>query len=117
LRGDSELKALANTLRQSFRSNDVIARIGGDEFAVFCIGIGGLEQIAAVMSRLMNKWRGTEFASENGTMFRATLSIGVSIAPRDGIDYQALFDKADAALYESKHKGRDRYTICPPSAT
>jgi diguanylate cyclase (GGDEF)-like protein len=114
LRGDGVLKALANALRQSFRSSDVIARIGGDEFAVFCIGIGGLKQIAMVMSRLMDKWHGVELVNEDGTSFRATLSIGVSIAPRDGADYRTLFDKADTALYESKRRGRDRVTICDP---
>ncbi|MDR0441241.1 MAG: GGDEF domain-containing protein, partial [Candidatus Accumulibacter sp.] len=107
LRGDAVLQTLANTLRQSFRSSDVIARIGGDEFAVFCIGIGGIERIALVMSRLMEKWRGTKPVGESEAAFRATLSIGVSIAPRDGADYQTLFDKADAALYESKRGGRD----------
>ena len=111
LRGDGALKALADALRQSFRSSDIIARIGGDEFAVFCIGIGGIKQIRSAMSRLISKWRGTELAAEGGATFHATLSVGVSIAPRDGVDYQTLFDRADAALYESKREGRDRYTI------
>jgi diguanylate cyclase (GGDEF)-like protein len=115
LRGDGALKALASALRYSFRSSDIIARIGGDEFAVFCIGIGGLEQVALVMSRLMEKWRGTALAGEGGATFRATLSIGVAIAPRDGADYRTLFDKADAALYKSKREGRDRYTIYDPA--
>jgi diguanylate cyclase (GGDEF)-like protein len=115
LRGDGALKALASVLRHSFRASDIVARIGGDEFAVFCIGIGGLDLIASAVSRLMKKWRATELAGEGKTTFRATLSIGVSIAPRDGADYRALFDKADAALYRSKREGRDRYTIHDPA--
>ncbi|GHU34267.1 hypothetical protein AGMMS50256_27650 [Betaproteobacteria bacterium] len=111
LRGDGALRALANTLHRRFRSTDVIARIGGDEFAVFCTSISDVEQISGILSRLMDDWRGTDLAAEGGTRFRATLSIGVSIAPRDGTDYEELFNKADMALYSSKRQGRDRYTI------
>jgi diguanylate cyclase (GGDEF)-like protein len=111
LRGDGALKALADMLHRIFRSTDVIARIGGDEFAVFCMGIGDSGHISEIMSRLMEDWRGTDLAAEGEATFRATLSIGVSIAPRDGFDYEDLFNKADMALYESKRQGRDRYTI------
>ncbi|GHU06602.1 hypothetical protein FACS1894158_13530 [Betaproteobacteria bacterium] len=110
LRGDNALKALADMLHRIFRSNDVIARIGGDEFAVFCVGIGD-GHILEIMSRLMDDWRGTDLAAEGEASFRATLSIGVALAPRDGTDYEDLFNKADLALYESKRQGRDRYTI------
>ncbi|MDR1935713.1 MAG: diguanylate cyclase, partial [Candidatus Accumulibacter sp.] len=110
-RGDSALKALADALRRCFRSSDVIARIGGDEFAIFCTGVGNIEQLTGIIARLMKDWRDTDLAAEGGTSFHATLSIGVSIAPRDGVDYGELFDKADIALYDSKRQGRDRYTI------
>jgi GGDEF domain-containing protein len=59
----------------------------------------------------MNDWRGTDLPAESDATFRATLSIGMSIAPRDGVDYAELFNKADLALYRSKDQGRDRYTI------
>jgi diguanylate cyclase (GGDEF)-like protein len=111
LRGDGALKALADALRRSFRSTDVIARIGGDEFAVFCTGIGNIEQLSNIVSRLMDDWRGTDIAAKGGAKFRATLSIGAAIAPRDGVRYDELFNKADTALYRSKHQGRDRFTI------
>ena len=111
LRGDDALKALADILHACFRSTDVIARVGGDEFAVFCTDISGVEQISSILSRLVNDWRSTDLAAEGGATFRATLSIGVSLAPRDGTDYKELLNKADMALYRSKRQGRDQYTI------
>jgi diguanylate cyclase (GGDEF)-like protein len=109
--GDDALKALAGVLRSRFRSSDVIARIGGDEFAVFCMGISSVGQISGIVSRLLDDWRKTGLRAGGGVIFHATLSIGVSIAPHDGTDYAELFNKADMALYRSKHEGRDRYTI------
>jgi GGDEF domain-containing protein len=59
----------------------------------------------------MKDWRSTKLAADDGATFYTTLSIGVSIAPRDGDDYQVLCNKADIALYRSKRQGRDQYTI------
>jgi diguanylate cyclase (GGDEF)-like protein len=117
LRGDDALKALAVALRRCFRSSDIIARIGGDEFAVFCTGIGEIERLSNIIARLMRDWRGTKLAADGGATFYATLSIGVAIAPRDGADYQALFKKADIALYQSTRQWRDQYTIYDAATT
>ena len=110
-RGDDALKALAVTLRRCFRSSDIIARIGGDEFAVFCTNIGDIERLSNILFRLMKDWRGTKLAADGGATFHATLSIGISVVPRDGADYSALFNKADIALYKSKRQGRNQFTI------
>ena len=112
--GDNALKSLANALRANFRPTDIIARVGGDEFAVFCADIGSVERILSLVSRLMNSWRSADFMPENWATFRTTLSIGLSIAPRDGLSYDELFNKADIAAYKSKSQGRNRYTIYNP---
>ncbi len=111
MQGDIVLKALANTLRENFRSTDVVARLGGDEFAVFCPAIGKIEQVISKVEHLQDMWRDLVFTAEDGTKFKTTLSIGISIAPRDGCTYNELFQKADIALYKSKQNGRDRHTI------
>jgi diguanylate cyclase (GGDEF)-like protein len=111
LRGDDALRALAVMLRRCFRSSDVIARIGGDEFAVFCTNIGDIERLSGILSRFMNDWRTTDLPAGDGATFRATLSIGVALSPRDGAGYGELFEKADIAMYRSKSRGRDQYTI------
>ena len=109
--GDNALKSLADALRANFRSTDIIARVGGDEFAVFCGDIGSIERVQRLVSELMNSWRSADLMAENGATFRGTLSIGLSIAPRDGLSYDELFNKADVAMYSSKHQGRNRHTI------
>ena len=48
---------------------------------------------------------------ENGKSYTVTLSIGVAIAKGVGNDYKSLCEKADKALYQSKSRGRDTYTI------
>lgn len=111
LQGDVVLKTLANTLRNNFRSSDIVARLGGDEFAVFCPSIGTVDQIMRTVERLNTLWRAMPFTTEEGVSFYATLSIGISMAPRDGIRYRNLFQKADIALYKAKHQGRDRFVI------
>jgi diguanylate cyclase (GGDEF)-like protein len=110
-RGDEALRALARALRGCFRSSDVIARIGGDEFAVLCTGISGVAQISAIVTRLIDGWRAVSLPAAAGGAYRATVSVGLALAPRDAATYPDLFRKADLALYRSKEQGRDRYTI------
>lgn len=110
--GDTALKALSATLQESFRSTDIIARLGGDEFAVFCkLASGDAAQIANKITQLMENWSKTPLAKEDGTPFFATISVGISVAPKDETTYEGLLHKADIALYKSKELGRNRFTI------
>lgn len=115
MQGDEALKALAAALRAHFRSSDIIARMGGDEFAVFCVGIAGVAQLEEKLRQLMDDWRATSLPDGRGGCFSSTLSIGAAIAPRDSILYGELFHKADIALYKSKQNGRDQYTLFDPA--
>lgn len=109
--GDEALKALAQALKNNFRATDIVSRLGGDEFAVFCTLTGDVKQITQKVDRLMNNWTSNPLVTDDGIEFYATLSIGISIAPRDGTSYKELLHKADIALYKSKQHGRNRYTI------
>lgn len=109
--GDEALIALAHVLKDNFRATDIVARLGGDEFAVFCTLTGDVKQITQKVERLMNYWSSNPFITEDGIKLYSTLSIGVSIAPRDGTSYNELLHKADIALYKSKQNGRNQYTI------
>lgn len=111
LQGDIALKALANTLKNNFRSTDTVARLGGDEFIVLCPSITKVEQITRTVTRLLETWRETEFTADDGTKFRTTLSVGIAIAPRDGSSYNELYQKSDIALYKAKQDGRDRFAV------
>lgn len=109
--GDAALKCLAQMLRRNFRSTDLVARVGGDEFAVFYAFNGEIEQAARKAAGLIATWAHTPVILENGYELYASLSIGISVAPKDGVTYSDLFRKADHALYKAKEEGRSQYAI------
>jgi diguanylate cyclase (GGDEF)-like protein len=86
------------------RSTDIAARFGGEEFVVLLPGIDK-EQAAHKAELLRKEIARTPLA---GDAFPAlTVSIGVATCPEDGSSPQELIQKADEALYESKHQGRN----------
>lgn len=104
--GDAVLVAIADRLRTSVREGDLVARFGGDEFAVMVRdGTSDLE-LAATADRLIRLIREPILVS--GTTVIPTCSIGIAVAS-DGDDVEAVLRHADAALYDAKAKGRDRY--------
>lgn len=106
--GDYVLAQFAKMLKESFRSHDVVGRLGGDEFIVF-LPISNLHSAQKKASRLLNTLN--QEISFEGDCIKISASIGISIAPNDGVDFAELYKKADKALYDSKKKGRNIYTI------
>ena len=105
--GDDVLHRLGELLQWSFRSEDVVARWGGDEFVVGMYGMprdGGVHRLAEVLEAL----RQEEFASADGARFHVTFSAGVAEYPTDGIDLQTLYWAAKQALYQAKEAGCNR---------
>jgi diguanylate cyclase (GGDEF)-like protein len=108
--GDRLLQHVALLLRREARTSDVIARVGGDEFAVIQPETelaGGM--IAA--ERVRSTMRDQPFATVTGDMPPTSLSIGISGVPDHATSSADLFRSADRALYESKRAGKDRTTI------
>lgn len=103
--GDNVLVQCAVALKNTFRNVDDAARLGGDEFAVFCKGISDVETILSKVDNLREAWR--SIGVGNSAEARISASIGVALAPKDGMSYQELYKKADLALYEAKRQGRD----------
>lgn len=104
--GDAVLRQLGQMLRQSFRSEDVVARWGGDEFIVGMYGMtkqDGQERLLKVLETL----RQHDFISPEHHKFRMTFSAGVAQYPEDGTNLQSLYRSADAALYQAKIAGRN----------
>lgn len=105
--GDQVLVELADTLRSSLRSGDLVGRLGGDEF-VLCLKNMPLnnvleEKMGTLCSRMSRYYKG-DGAYVSG-------SLGIATYPKDGITFDELYQKADIALYEAKNTGRNRYSF------
>lgn len=108
--GDDVLLTVAKRLKGFFReSEDVIARYGGDEFIVFLKNVCTEQDLRKKLQQLLEVFR--EKYQRGDTSWNITGSVGAAFYPQDASDYQMLLEKADTALYVSKNKGRDRFTL------
>jgi diguanylate cyclase (GGDEF)-like protein len=102
--GDEILKDCTAVLRKIFRISDEIARIGGDEFAVFSPNIGSIEAVEQKASRIRKIFGEIKPQSwANGI----TVSIGITMFSGEDLTYDELFQRADKALLEVKAQGKD----------
>jgi diguanylate cyclase (GGDEF)-like protein len=111
--GDALLKETAVRLKSALRETDVVARLGGDEFAIIQGGeINQAEGAIGLASRLIHAL--TEPFEINASKVCIGTSIGIALAPQDGLDAGDLMKKADLALYEAKSDGRDGSRLYHP---
>lgn len=106
--GDFVIREFADILRQNFREEDVLGRIGGDEFVAF-IRINDPEKIEEKARELCDALDRT--CSDQTSSWKMSASIGVSIVPEHGMDFVTLYKNADKALYETKQRGKNGYTL------
>lgn len=104
--GDVVLQHLSGQLRQSFREVDVVARIGGEEFAVL-LPSTGLEAALEAAGRLRAAVAAAP-AAYDGAAIAYTVSAGVAVAPDGAAGIDLLLRQADRALYAAKRAGRNR---------
>jgi two-component system, cell cycle response regulator len=108
--GDLVLSELSTLLTAALRAEDVFARYGGEEFAVICRGTD-LTQASIVGERMRKAVETHRFTFE-GTHIPVTISVGIAGLPDAAVkDATDLVARADKALYQSKHGGRNRVTI------
>jgi diguanylate cyclase (GGDEF)-like protein/PAS domain S-box-containing protein len=105
--GDEILRAVAGRMRACVRPGDTVARLGGDEFAALVSG-ADTRSLEAVVERMLDSCRQPLLI--DGKEVRATVSIGIAAAKRDG-DVEDLLRRADTALAIAKSSGRDRSQI------
>lgn len=104
--GDDVIRAFAELCRQGLRGQDVVARMGGEEFALLLPGLGEADALP-LAERLRRRAQELGVRGPQGEAIRFTVSIGVaSLSPGD--DAGSLLARADAALYEAKASGRNR---------
>lgn len=109
LYGDKVLARVGGRLKEIVGEDGVIGRIGGDEFMIVFNGLDD-DQVLRGMLRAIRTQIKWEFA-EDFENLSITCSIGASIFPVNGRDYEDLLKKADCCLYIAKEKGRDRYVF------
>ena len=105
LAGDALLRETARRLRSALRIEDTVARLGGDEFAVLIGTDGRIESTAALADRLIALVG--EPVMFGAQRVEVGLSIGIALAPEHGLDSEAMFKRADLALYRAKADGRN----------
>ncbi len=104
--GDELLRVAAARLRGAARVDDQIGRIGGDEFVVICRGGAGPLDVVALVERFSEAVNGDVVFAKRRAPLRA--SIGAATSRPGELDAEAVLIRADAAMYEAKHKARAR---------
>lgn len=103
--GDSVLKEVANTLKSSVRSSDIVARYGGEEMIILLRG-SSLNEGAAIAEKIRNNVENLVVKDQNNA-YKVTISLGVSVfLPIDEPD--SIIKRADNCLFKAKHLGRNR---------
>jgi diguanylate cyclase (GGDEF)-like protein len=100
--GDEALQRVGARLAHSLRPTDLLARIGGDEFAAVLLGAGA-DEAAAVAKRICASL--ADPFTLNAVSAEISANIGIALAPQDADDPESLVERADAAMYRAK---RDR---------
>lgn len=107
--GDEVIKECANTIRKVFGADSFVGRIGGDEFMAFVKDIGDIITIVRRMGEIRDAFANITLGQNNN--FSVTCSIGISIYPDMGTDFDTLFKAADMALYSIKTSGRNSFAF------
>lgn len=105
--GDMVLRKIAERLRTCIRGEDMVARIGGDEFAVLMENLVILDDVRALAERILAMIAEPISLDVGSCVLGA--SIGISCYPMDGVDVNTLLQKADTAMYSIKKSGRKSY--------
>lgn len=106
--GDYCIREFAEKLKRFCREDDVIGRIGGDEFVVFGT-ISDEEGARRKAARLCQKL--DTVCEDSGSCWKMSVSIGIALVPQDGRSFAELYEKADKALYQTKARGKNGYTV------
>jgi diguanylate cyclase (GGDEF)-like protein len=105
--GDDLLAQVAERLRASLRSEDTVARFGGDEFGVLLEGVPSASYVTDVAERIVESLRETFIVK--GRELTITCSIGIVLAASSRDPAKELMRKADIAMYKAKREGKERF--------
>lgn len=106
-RGDELLKYLACCIEKVAGWDGIAGRVGGDEFLLFMPSVTTMKEIEEYAQRICSVF--CVMPEEELRMLPISCSVGISVYPRDGTDYETLVRKADQAMYTSKRYGKNRH--------
>lgn len=104
--GDALLQKFGETLNEFSRSDDVVGRLGGEEFGLLLVGCP-MNKLESFTSRLLEMFAKITVVSGNGDTVSTTLSIGATLV-KEGDTIESVWQRADEMLYQSKHQGRNQ---------
>ncbi|WP_052130240.1 sensor domain-containing protein [Ureibacillus sinduriensis] len=105
--GDQLLVEVTKRLKTQIRPHDLLARMGGDEFALLVKNLADLRQIEDLAKKVLSSFDAS--FNVNGNKIHTSSSIGISLYPTNSKDSQELMKQADIAMYYSKEKGKNMY--------
>lgn len=105
--GDEVLKIVAQRLKSSIRQEDTLSRLGGDEFIIVLEDIHSIDAVSRLAQKLMDNTK--EPISVDSHTLYSSVSIGISLYPKDSTNSQDLIKYADSAMYKAKEEGRNNY--------
>lgn len=104
IEGDKLLIEVGQKLRYIFQSNDLICRLGGDEFILCICDVPKKEILTKRAQQICST------LNKNLHDIHITASVGIAINPQDGSDFEELYHKVDVAMYYVKNNGKNNYT-------
>lgn len=109
--GDELLRQVARRLRSCVREEDLIARMGGDEFTTILPKVNALQDACEIAGRMVKTLK--EPFDLDGQEANIGCSVGIAMCPMHGETPEKLLNAADAAMYKAKEAGRNNYQIAP----
>ena len=108
--GDALLQEVAKKMQTIVRDNDIVARIGGDEFVIVINNLKTKEELMPVIDRLLiGLAKGVDFEEK---VLKISASIGISLYPQTAdVDNETLLQQADKAMYDAKIHGKNRFSF------
>lgn len=106
LEGDKMIQSMAAIIKDHFRDTDIVARFGGDEFAIMVPNLNKVKVLEASLKGLMSKITATTIIDDH----QLSASVGAVVCDNN-LDFNTAYVKADEALYQSKNNGKNIFTI------
>jgi len=107
--GDNVLKEIAKRLQGCLRGIDTVARLGGDEFVIVLADLMSEEYVGKISTQILDAIKMP--IEIGGHEIFMTGSVGISIYPDDGKEYDLLLSNSDIAMYQAKEKGKNNFQL------